>query len=156
MEKKLTGSARCVHYYTVPSRKGDSHFVCTASGDGIDSETVVVNAVRRQELDHWQHVAAVLFERVHEVRLNQQRHRGLASWAESPCIWKVLCISWSAFFTTRPVGHPFISSLFLRRSCGASRKKVPRPPDKDLQPLLSCSARKLLKACSYLNGLEAS
>ena len=51
--------------------------------------TPAVNALRRQELDHRQHIAAVLFERVHEVRPNQQRHGGLASWAESPHVWKV-------------------------------------------------------------------
>ena len=31
-----------------------------ASGDGIDSETPAINAVRRQELDHRQHTAAAL------------------------------------------------------------------------------------------------
>ena len=31
----------------------------------------------------------VLLERVHEVRPNQQRHRGLASWTESARVWKV-------------------------------------------------------------------
>ena len=36
-----------------------------------------------------QSVVAVLLERGHEVRPNQQRHRRLASWAESPRVWKV-------------------------------------------------------------------
>ena len=32
-------------------------------------------------------------------------------------------------------GHPFRSGLCPRRSYGAFRKKVPRPPNQDLQPL---------------------
>ena len=76
------------HGPAVPSSRGDSCNVCTASEDDIDSETPAVNAVRRQEQNHRQHMA-VLLERVHEIRLNQQRHRGLASWAESPRVWEV-------------------------------------------------------------------
>ena len=91
----------------VPSSRGDSRYVCTASGDGIDSETSAVNAVCRQELDHRQHVAAVLLERVQKsVRTNND-----------------------------------IEDWYLRLNHRASGTR---------------SARKLPKACSYLNGPVAS
>ena len=44
----------------------------------------------------------------------------IAARLESPSF---LYTSWSAFFTTRPVGQPFRSGLCQRRSYGASRKK---------------------------------
>ncbi|CAH3155613.1 unnamed protein product, partial [Pocillopora meandrina] len=47
------------HGPAVPSSRGDSCNVCTTSEDDIDSETPAVNAVRRQEQNHRQHMAVL-------------------------------------------------------------------------------------------------
>ena len=126
------------HGPAVPSSKGDFRYVCTAPGDDINSETPAVNAVRRQELDHRQNVAAVLWERIHDIRPNQQRHRGLASWAESPRVWKVPASSVPPDPPSSPRGPSDILSdqgCFRDEVTAHPEKKVPRPPNQDLQPL---------------------
>ena len=123
------------HGPAVPSSKGDYRYVCTASGDGIDSETPAVNAVRRQELNHRQHVATVLLERVHEVHPNQQRHGGLASRAESPRVWKVPSFFIPPDPPSSPRGPSDIPSdqACVREEVTAHpEKEVPRTPNQDL------------------------
>ena len=143
----------------IPSSRGDSCNVCTASEDDIDSETPAVNAVRRQEQNHRQHMA-VLLERVHEIRLNQQRHRGLASWAESPCVWEVPASSVPPDPPSSPRGPSDIPSdqACVRGEVTAHSEKRFR----DLQTKIfnlwdefnsdARCERKLLKAFFYLNG----
>ena len=109
-------------------------------------------------------MAAILLERVHEVRPNQQRHRGLAFWAESPCVWKVPTSSVPPDPPSSPRGPSDIPSdqACVRGEVTAHSEKKFR----DLQTKIinlwdefnsgARSARKLLKACSYLNSPGAS
>ena len=90
---------------------------------------------RLQEMDHRQHVATVLLERVHEVRPNQQRHRGLASWTESARVWKVPASSVPPDPPSSPRGPSDIPSdqaCVREEVTGHPEKEVPRTPNRDL------------------------
>ena len=126
------------HGPAVPSSKRDSWYAWTASNNGVNSETPAVYPVRRQHLDHRQHVAAFIVEYLHEIHPHEQRHRGLASWAESPRVWKIPASFVPAHQSPLPWGPSDIPSnqaCFREKVKAHPEEKVPRPPDQDLQPL---------------------
>ena len=104
-------------------------------------------------------MAAVLLKRVHEIRLNRQRHRGLASWAELPRVWKVPASSVPPDPPSLPRGPSDIAS---DQACDREVTAHSEKRFRDLQTKIfnlrdefnsgARSARKLLKACSYLNS----
>ena len=80
----------------------------------------------------------VPLERVHRVRQNQQRHRRLASWAESPRVWKVPASSVPPDPPSSlrgPSDIPSDQACFREEVTAHPQKNVRRSPDQDLQPL---------------------
>ena len=69
---------------------------------------------------------------------NQQRHRGLASWAESPCVWKVPASFVPPDPSSSSRGPSDISSdqACVQEVTAHPKTKFLRPPNQDLQPLV--------------------
>ena len=69
-------------------------------------------------------MATVIMECLHEVYQDEQRHRRLAPWTESPRNWKVATsIVWLVCSTMRPVWLHFKSGSFQRGSYGTFSRR---------------------------------
>ena len=108
-------------------------------------------------------MATVIMECLHEVNQDEQRHRRLAPWTESPRSRKVAA---SIVPPDQFAREARLTSLQIRLVSEKKLRRIQRKKFRDLQTKIFAlwdefnsgdrSARKLLKACSYLNGPAAS